>query len=150
MSCQSHISTRQMCVIWLRSQLRLCLVVTSNNCRAFDPKFSPWAEHANGHSGPPNIVFIMADDLGYGDLGCYGQQQIQTPCIDRLALEGMRFTQAYAGGCVCTPSRSCLMTGTHGGHTPARDNIPHYRTYLQESDVTLAEVLQQAGYRCGE
>ncbi|HIG29734.1 MAG TPA: N-acetylgalactosamine 6-sulfate sulfatase [Verrucomicrobiales bacterium] len=103
--------------------------------------------HAN--KGQPNIVFIMADDLGYGDLGCYGQQQIKTPHIDRLAAEGMRFTQAYAGGCVCTPSRSCLMTGLHGGHTPARDNVPHYPTYLQETDVTIAEVLKQAGYRCG-
>ena len=101
--------------------------------------------HAN--SDQPNIVFIMADDLGYGDLGCYGQQQIKTPNIDRLAAEGVRFTQAYAGGCVCTPSRSCLMTGLHGGHTPARDNIPHYHTYLLDADVTIAEVLQQAGYR---
>ncbi len=97
----------------------------------------------------PNIVFIMADDLGYGDLGCYGQQQIRTPNIDRLATEGLRFTQAYAGGPVCTPSRSVLMTGLHNGHTPARDNIPHYHTYLQEKDVTVAEVLKKAGYRCG-
>lgn len=97
----------------------------------------------------PNIIFIMADDLGYGDLGCYGQQQIATPHIDALAEDGLRFTQAYAGGCVCTPSRSCLMTGMHGGHTVARDNIPHYHTYLEEDDVTVAEVLKQAGYRCG-
>ena len=97
----------------------------------------------------PNIIFIMADDLGYGDLGCYGQKEIKTPHIDRLATEGLRFTQAYSGGCVCTPSRSCLMTGKHGGHTPARDNIPHYHTYLQEQDVTVAEVLKRAGYRCG-
>ena len=97
----------------------------------------------------PNIVFIMADDLGYGDLGCYGQQAIPTPNIDKLASEGLRFTQAYAGGPVCTPSRSVLMTGLHNGHSPARDNIPHYPTYLEEDDVTVAEVLQQAGYRCG-
>ena len=97
----------------------------------------------------PNIVFIMADDLGYGDLGCYGQQQIRTPNIDRLAADGLRFTQAYAGGPVCTPSRSVLMTGLHNGHTPARDNIPHYHTYLEEDDITIAEVLKNVGYRCG-
>jgi arylsulfatase A-like enzyme len=91
----------------------------------------------------------MADDLGYGDLGCYGQKLIKTPNIDKLAVEGLRFTQAYAGGSVCAPSRSVLMTGLHNGHTPARDNIPHYHTYLQDDDVTVAEILKQAGYRCG-
>ncbi|WP_145223318.1 arylsulfatase [Gimesia alba] len=97
----------------------------------------------------PNIIFIMADDLGYGDLGCYGQKLIQTPHIDQLATQGMRFTQAYAGASVCTASRAVLMTGLHNGHTPARDNIPHYPTYLQETDVTIAEVLQKSGYLCG-
>ena len=97
----------------------------------------------------PNIVFIMADDIGYGDLGCYGQKLIQTPNIDKLAAEGLLFTQAYAGGPVCTPSRSVLMTGLHNGHTPARDNIPHYHTYLEEGDVTVAQLLQKTGYRCG-
>ena len=97
----------------------------------------------------PNIIFIMADDLGYGDLGCYGQQKIRTPNIDQLASGGMRFTQAYAGGPVCTPSRSVLMTGLHNGHTPARDNIPHYQTYLQDEDVTIAEVLKTRGYKTG-
>ncbi len=97
----------------------------------------------------PNIVFIMADDLGYGDLGCYGQKLIKTPNIDRLASQGIRFTQAYAGGSVCTSSRSVLMTGLHAGHTAARDNIPHYPTYLQDDDITVAEVLSDAGYRCG-
>jgi arylsulfatase A-like enzyme len=99
--------------------------------------------------GQPNIIFIMADDLGYGDLGCYGQQLIRTPNIDQLAASGMRFTQAYAGGPVCTPSRSVLMTGLHNGHTPARDNIPHYPTYLEEKDITIAEVLKQTGYATG-
>lgn len=97
----------------------------------------------------PNIVFLMADDLGYGDMGCYGQQLMRTPRLDRLASEGLRFTQAYAGGPVCTPSRCVLMTGMHTGHAAARDNIPHYPTYLHEEDVTVAEVLNQAGYRCG-
>ncbi len=70
----------------------------------------------------PNILFIMADDLGYGDLRCYGQQKIQTPNIDRLATEGMRFTQAYAGSTVRAPSRCSLMTGMHNGHNRVRDN----------------------------
>ena len=97
----------------------------------------------------PNIIFILADDLGYGDLGCYGQGLIQTPNIDRLAAEGLRFTQAYAGGPVCASSRSVLMTGLHNGHTSARDNVPHYPTYLKDNDVTVAEVLRAAGHRCG-
>jgi arylsulfatase A-like enzyme len=97
----------------------------------------------------PNIIFILADDLGYGDLGCYGQQKIPTPHIDALAKRGIRFTQAYAGGPVCTPSRSVLMTGLHNGHTPARDNVPHYRSYLVAKDVTIAELLKEQGYRTG-
>lgn len=90
----------------------------------------------------------MADDLGYGDLGVYGQELIKTPNIDQLANEGMKFTQAYASP-VCTPTRSILMTGLHSGHTPARDNIPHYHTYLQYDDVTVAELLKNAGYKTG-
>lgn len=97
----------------------------------------------------PNIIFIMADDLGYGDLGCYGQTLIRTPNIDRLAANGLRFTQAYAGGPVCAATRAGLMTGLHNGHAPARDNVPHYASYLQDSDRTLAEVLKAAGYRTG-
>ncbi|MHC4363311.1 MAG: sulfatase-like hydrolase/transferase, partial [Planctomycetota bacterium] len=90
----------------------------------------------------PNIVFIIADDLGYGDLGCYGQQKIQTPNIDRLATEGMRFTQAYAGSTVCAPSRCSLMTGMHNGHNRVRDNNPH-GIWLRPDDLTVAEVLKQ-------
>jgi len=104
-----------------------------------------------GFAGPgnrPNIVFIMADDLGYGDLGCYGQKLIQTPHIDKLAVEGIRFTQAYAGSTVCAPSRCSLMTGMHNGHNRVRDNIPHGIS-LQPDDFTLAELLKQAGYRTG-
>jgi arylsulfatase A-like enzyme len=96
----------------------------------------------------PNIVFILADDLGYGDLGCYGQKEIRTPMLDRLAEEGTRFTQAYAGSTVCAPSRCCLMTGLHNGHGRVRDNIPH-GIFLQPDDVTIAELLKQAGYRTG-
>ena len=97
----------------------------------------------------PNIILLLADDLGYGDLGCYGQELIETENIDRLAAGGIRFTQAYAGGPVCTSSRCVLMTGLHNGHTAARDNVPHYRTYLTDNDVTVAELLQGAGYRTG-
>ena len=97
----------------------------------------------------PNIILIMADDIGYGDQGCYGQEKIRTPHIDALADHGTRFTQAYAGGCVCTASRSVLMTGLHNGHTPARDNVPHFVSYLDNDDITLAEVLSDADYRCG-
>ncbi len=96
----------------------------------------------------PNIVFIIADDLGYGDLGCYGQRQILTPNIDTLAEQGTRFTQVYAGSTVCAPSRCCLMTGLHTGHARIRDNIPH-GIFLQPDDLTVAEVLKQAGYRTG-
>src|SRR3954471_22384440 len=70
----------------------------------------------------PNVVFILADDLGYGDLGCYGQKLIQTPNLDRMAAEGMRFTQFYAGAPVCAPSRAVLMTGLHVGHVSVRGN----------------------------
>ena len=72
----------------------------------------------------PNVVFILADDLGWGDLGCYGQQLIDTPNIDALALTGIRFTQCYSGTAVSAPSRSCLLTGTHSGHTAIRGNLP--------------------------
>ena len=71
----------------------------------------------------PNIVFILADDLGWGDVGCYGQQRFQTPNIDALADSGLRFTQCYSGTTVSAPSRSCLITGTHSGHTPIRGNL---------------------------
>ena len=70
----------------------------------------------------PNLIWIMADDLGYGDLGCYGQKVIATPHLDRMAREGLRFTQFYAGATVCAPSRSVLMTGQHHGHTRVRGN----------------------------
>ena len=71
----------------------------------------------------PNVVFILADDLGYGDLSCYGQEKFTTPNIDRLAQDGMRFTQCYSGTTVSAPSRSCLLTGMHSGHTYVRGNI---------------------------
>ncbi|MCE9603332.1 MAG: arylsulfatase [Planctomycetia bacterium] len=95
----------------------------------------------------PNIVFILADDLGYGDLGCFGQQVIVTPQLDRMAQEGMRFTQFYAGATVCAPSRSVLMTGRHQGHTRVRGNGRGTAQALRTGDETVARLLQRAGYR---
>jgi arylsulfatase A-like enzyme len=96
----------------------------------------------------PNIVFLLADDLGYGDLTCYGQKRIATPNIDELARQGVRFRQAYAGCTVCAPSRCALMTGKHSGHGTVRGNA-HPEVPLTPGDVTVAEVLQAAGYRTG-
>jgi arylsulfatase A-like enzyme len=92
----------------------------------------------------PSIVFILADDLGYGDLGCYGQTKIKTPNLDKLADEGMRLTSFYAGCTVCAPSRCALMTGLHTGHAIIRGNatVP-----LGPQDLTVAEILKQEGYR---
>jgi arylsulfatase A-like enzyme len=101
---------------------------------------------------PPNIIYIMADDLGYGDLGCYGQQEISTPNIDRLAAQGIRFTDHYSGSTVCAPSRCCLMTGLHTGHSYIRGNRevkPMGQESLPQGTVTVAKLLGQEGYRTG-
>lgn len=107
---------------------------------------------------PPSIIFILADDLGYGDVGCYGQKLIQTPHIDSLARDGMRFTNAYCGAPVCSPSRCVLMTGLHTGHCRVRGNslqgfraesdqpIQSGRVPLRLEDLTIAEILKMAGY----
>jgi len=98
----------------------------------------------------PNVIFILADDLGYGEVSCYGQKTFQTPNLDRMADEGMRFTQFYAGSTVCAPSRSVLMTGLHMGHTRVRGNSKEPGAQeLRAGDVTLAEVLNRAGYATG-
>lgn len=94
----------------------------------------------------PNIVYIIADDLGYGDLSCYGQKHFQTPHLDQMAAEGMRFTSHYSGSAVCAPSRSALMTGQDTGHTYIRGN-GNYQ--LRPEDITVAELLKEAGYRTG-
>ncbi len=98
----------------------------------------------------PNIVFILADDLGWGDLGCYGQKKIKTPNLDQLAKDGIRFTQAYAGSTVCAPSRCALMTGLHTGHCRTRGNggggTPRANVPLGPEDVCVAELLKKAGY----
>ena len=103
------------------------------------------ALYAQSNASKPNIIFIMADDLGYGDLGCYGQKTIRTPRLDRLAAEGIRFTQVYAGSTVCAPSRCTLMTGKHQGHALVRGNRSP-EVALRPEDVTVAEVLKRAGY----
>ncbi len=124
-----------------------CLVGVSSNCLA---------EVTDSRAVRPNIIWIMADDLGYGDLGCYGQKEIRTPCIDRLAGEGMRFTQCYAGSTVCAPTRCVLMTGKHTGHCRVRGNsarLPESRKSilvpLEPDDVTVAKLLKGAGYATG-
>ena len=114
--------------------------------------FGPARLQAAAAPPSPNIIFVMADDLGYGDLGCYGQTRFTTPNIDRLAAEGVRFTQAYSGSAVCAPSRCALMTGFHTGHGYIRRNhevngagsIP-----LRARDLTVAEVVRRAGYATG-
>jgi arylsulfatase A-like enzyme len=109
------------------------------------PLVATAAEPTKGR--PPNIVFIMADDLGRGHCGCYGQQKIRTPHIDSLAAAGMKFANFYAGANVCAPSRSVLMTGLHTGHTAVRNN--GLNRHLYPEDVTVAEVLKAAGYATG-
>ena len=94
----------------------------------------------------PNIVYVMTDDLGYGDLGCYGQVTVQTPNLDRMAAEGMRFTDHYAGHTVCRPSRLVLWTGQHVGHTGLTGNQPRSLTGME---LTVAKRLKQAGYATG-
>lgn len=99
----------------------------------------------SGVEGKPNIIYILADDLGYGDLGCYGSTKILTPCLDRMAAEGMRFTNHYSGQTVCSPSRCSLMTGMHMGHASVKANGQQ----LDPKDVTIAEILKEAGYATG-
>lgn len=107
----------------------------------------------------PNIILVMVDDMGYGDLGCYGQKEIKTPNIDNLAREGIRFTNFYSGSPVCAPARSVLMTGQHAGHTTVRGNFGiggvtglgggEGRVPIKSDDITIAEVLKRAGYVTG-
>ena len=110
----------------------------------------------------PNIVYILADDLGYAEVGCYGQKKIKTPNIDKLAVEGMKFTQHYSGNPVCAPSRCTLMTGLHTGHSQVRGNkqVGGQEGWklgstiggqwpLEEGTVTVAKILKDAGYATG-
>ena len=124
--------------------------------------FTAAITHAAGR--PPNVIFILADDLGPGDLGCYGQKIIRTPNIDRIAAEGMRFTQHYCGNAVCAPSRCVLMTGRHPGHAFIRDNrqaadakgidvigMPEHEGQhpIPADSVTLAKMFRAMGYVSG-
>lgn len=107
---------------------------------------------ARADTGRPNIVYILLDDAGYGDLSCYGQQKFATPHIDRLAAEGMRFTQHYSGSTVCAPTRCSLMTGLHTGHTWVRGNRevkPEGQAPMPAHIVTIPRLLSKAGYVTG-
>ena len=134
-----------------RTHRRLCLVVLSATlltCAA--PAARVRAQRRQARPSP-NIIFIVADDLGRGDLGAYGQRFIRTPNLDRMARDGVRFTDAYAASPVCAPSRASFMTGLHQGHARIRGNMNrnNERVPLKLEDVTVAEVLKGAGYRTG-
>lgn len=114
--------------------------------------FLSYGMASTSHAAPdkPNLIWIMADDLGWGEIGCYGQKVIQTPRIDAMAEEGLKLTHFYAGATICAPSRSVLMTGQHHGHTRVRGNAGPERQEAQAllpEDTTVADVLQKAGYR---
>ena len=94
----------------------------------------------------PNIIYIVVDDLGYGDLGCYGQQRVKTPRLDRMAAQGLRFTDHYAGHTVCRPSRLVFLTGYHTGHTAIAGNNSHI---LPKGATTVTSLLKKAGYTTG-
>src|SRR6476469_1840256 len=97
----------------------------------------------------PNVIFILADDLGYGDVGCYGQKKIHTPNIDRLAKKGIRFLDFYSGSTVCAPARCTFLTGMHTGHGAIRGNVtlkPEGQVPLPDSIITFPMLLQKAGY----
>lgn len=111
---------------------------------------APFVHAQKGKEKKPNIVFILADDLGYGDLGCYGQEKFETPNIDRLARNGMRFTQCYSGTTVSAPSRACLLTGKHSGHAPIRGNQelqPEGQFPLPADTRSIFQVMKEAGYK---
>jgi len=111
-----------------------------------------WFEPLHAAQQPPNVVYILADDLGYGDLGAYGQQVIQTPNIDKLSNDGMTFSQHYSGSAVCAPARCVLLTGKHTGHSSIRGNAeihPEGQQAMPASDFTLAELFKRAGYTTG-
>lgn len=120
------------------------LLLVSASCSAM--------EQHSSQSGRPNIIYILADDMGINDVGCYGQQLIKTPNIDKMASEGIRFTQHYAGSTVCAPSRCTLMTGRHTGHGYIKGNFAmenEGNLPLPAETVTVAEILQSNGYKTG-
>ncbi len=113
--------------------------------------YSLWlaaAAFASGDKGPPNIVVFLADDLGWGDLACYGHPRIQTPHLDQFAAQGVRFTQCYSACGVCSPSRSSILTG----RTPYRNGVyrwipANHEVHLRNSEITIAELLKDRGYQ---
>ncbi|MEZ6092278.1 MAG: sulfatase-like hydrolase/transferase, partial [Pirellulaceae bacterium] len=114
--------------------------------------FAATVNVACAQSTSPNIIYILLDDAGYGDLSCYGQTKFQTPNIDRLASEGMKFTQHYSGSTVCAPTRCCLMTGVHTGHSYVRGNRevkPEGQAAMPADIVTIPRLLKSAGYATG-
>ena len=129
----------------MNSKLLLCLtaptVLGLTSCKKTADK-----------EAPMNVIYILADDLGYGDLGCYGQEKIATPNIDQLAAEGMKFTQHYAGCTVSAPSRCALMTGLHTGHSQIRGNkeiLPEGQHPMDEGTFTIGKLMKSAGYNTG-
>ena len=136
------------------SQFILILIafVTLVSCEDKNQKADLAIADATKSIKKPNIVFLLADDMGYGELGSYGQKEIKTPFLDSLATQGMRFTDFYAGTAVCSPSRAVLMTGLHTGHVSIRGNKGQYpnkydRVPLKKSETTIGEMLQGAGYQ---
>lgn len=131
----------------------ICFVLTCNSCKS-DAKKTEHEEQPNitAQTKKPNIVFLLADDMGYGELGAYGQKAIKTPFLDDLASKGMKFTDFYAGTAVCSPSRAVLMTGMHTGHVSIRGNKGQYedkydRVPLKKSEMIIPEMLKEAGYQ---
>ncbi|MFM7974342.1 MAG: sulfatase-like hydrolase/transferase, partial [Pirellula sp.] len=143
-----------------RLPLLLLLLILANNaistCKVIAAEAI--ASELSASERAPNIVFILADDLGWGELGCYGQTKLQTPNLDRLASQGIRFTQHYSGAPVCAPSRCVLMTGKHLGHAEIRGNKQakvHFPEFnegqhpISKQAVTIAEMFKSAGYATG-
>jgi arylsulfatase len=134
-----------------RAFLRSCIAIAAGagiSQASSDARKFPKA----GKRKRPNVIFILADDLGYGELGCYGQEKIRTPNIDRLAAEGMKFSQHYSGQAVCAPSRCSLLTGKHMGHAYIRSNKSvegGYQMAVPESTVTVGHIFQKEGYKTG-
>ena len=127
--------------------ITLCAILLGISCKEQKKE-----EAVKETTSTPNIIYILADDLGYGDLSCYGQKNFKTPNIDRFASQGMLFTQHYSGSTVCAPSRSALMTGMHTGHTVVRGNKeiqPEGQYPIPESTFTIAEMFKDKGYTTG-
>ena len=132
--------------------LLTAFVVSLNSCVSAVANKKEQKEFVKSSPSKPNIIYILADDLGYGDLSCYGQEKFSTPNIDKLASQGMIFTQHYSGNTVCAPSRSALLTGMHTGHTPVRGNKeiqPEGQYPIPDDTYTMAEALKKGGYITG-